>query len=460
MSANLGYGISAATSLRALARRDVAAAPQASPYLFFNTQPADKQSTQNLFATFLFDTTTTRGWHNTGSYALARKRTELRTFLTPLTGLPVTITGANGYTATGTALFLQHPPREDFTTTRDTFTYATSYPLKTWLTPTFQAHYQQTKAADLLTIQRLATERQHIAASLRLQGELLRHRLFYQATGFLDHSNLLRFTGAPTLGLTYVPIRPGSKPFHGTTLHAQAAAGTREPSLLEQASVSSPATPTARTFSLSADQTILPKLTLRAAYFHSQFAHDFEPTAQSATGRDTFAQTLAYRTQGLESELHYQPFPRLSLHAAYTYLAALTEQSSVPAAFNPNLPNLPISALTALPGARPFHRPPNSGSARAEYSGAHLNLSFEAASQGRSDDSTALLATPNLLLPNRNLSPGFTHLAANASYALTHHITAYTQLTNLLDNRREAPTGYTSTPFGIRTGLRISFGGE
>jgi outer membrane receptor protein involved in Fe transport len=64
------------------------------------------------------------------------------------------------------------------------------------------------------------------------------------------------------------------------------------------------------------------------------------------------------------------------------------------------------------------------------------------------------------LLPNRDLSPGWLSLDANVTYALTHRITAFTQLTNITDNRHIAPIGFTSTPFLIRSGLRIRIGGE
>ena len=49
---------------------------------------------------------------------------------------------------------------------------------------------------------------------------------------------------------------------------------------------------------------------------------------------------------------------------------------------------------------------------------------------------------------------------ASFTYAFTRHLTLYTELTNLLDNRQMAPLGYLSTPFLIRTGLRIRLGRE
>jgi hypothetical protein len=43
---------------------------------------------------------------------------------------------------------------------------------------------------------------------------------------------------------------------------------------------------------------------------------------------------------------------------------------------------------------------------------------------------------------------------------VTKRIAVFTQMTNLTDNRHMAPFGYLSTPFLIRTGLRVRLGGE
>ena len=192
-------------------------------------------------------------------------------------------------------------------------------------------------------------------------------------------------------------------------------------------------------------------------YFHNQFSHEAEPLNLSPL---LVANTLAYRTQGAESALRYQPFPRLFLSAAYTYLAALVEQSSAVPVVNPNLPAIPIGALTALPGTRPFHRPPHTGSFAVEYTGSAFTGTLRGAFASRSDDSTNLPQNPNLLLPNHNLSPGYVALDASATYALSHRITLFTQLNNLLNDRGMAPVGYLSTPFQARAGLRFRLGGE
>ncbi len=461
-AANVGYFISGGTSLRATLRDDTAASPLTSPFAFFAVQPSGKEAAQNLYSTFAFDAHTSFGWHNQLRYGLARERSETVNFFTPTTGLPVTITGANGDSASGVATFLQRPPREDLVSDRDQFTYQTDYAFAPFLNASLTARYDSERGADLLAIgsQRPSQrqERIHLFAAASLAAEV-RHRLFVQASGSVDHSSLLGLVGTPRLGLTYTPVRPGARRFRGTSLHLTAATGASEPSLSEQFATSA-AGVYARSRALDAgiDQNLYRgKLTLRATYFHQQFSHQAELLSQMPI---QLSDALAYRTQGLESDLRYQPLPRLLVHGGYTYLASLVERSAATPVFNPQFAALPIGALTALPGARPFERPANSGFAGVQFTGPTLTAGLHAVFAGRSDGSTGLVANPGLLLPNRDLSPGYTALDASFTYAFTRHLTLYTQLTNLLDNRQMAPLGYLSTPFLVRTGLRLRLGRE
>jgi iron complex outermembrane receptor protein/vitamin B12 transporter len=462
-AANLGYHISAGTSLRLTARDDVSAGGLASPYHFFLITPQGREAQQNLFAAATFETRTNSGWHNLVRYGLARKRGQTFNYATPAFGLPVTINGANGYATSGTATFIPLPARQDVITDRDEATWQSDYRFRPWIGLAGEFRYQQERAADMLPFEKQELTRDHLSGALGLSGSIKR-RLFYETSGFLDHTQVLGFTGSPRLGLTYVSVRPGQRKFRGTSLHLTAATGAREPSLLEQAANPNTLTsPRSRTFDASVDQSILSeKLTLYAAFFHNQFSHEFEPLSllPAQPFRPLLSQTLSLRTQGLESSLRYQPYQHVRLEAGYNYLAALTEQSAETASVNPAFPTLRIGGLTALAGQRPFHRPPQSGTFRAEYSGARLNACLQGFFASKSDDSTNLVQTPGLLLPNRNLSPGYAWLDARVSAVVTRHVTFLTQLTNLADSRHIAPIGYLSTPFLIQTGLRIRIGRE
>lgn len=458
-AANLGYHISANTSLRLTLRNDISAAPLPSPFQEYDVAPATKLAQQNLYGGFTFDTRTAAQWHNLLRYGLVRKRAQALNFLTPATGHPVTILGANGSSAFGIATFQPLPAREDTVTNRDEATWQTDAPLSRFISAVLTVRYQNERAADLQPVATTRLERTHISVAAGFQGEL-RHRLFYTASGLIDHEPTTGFRGAPSLGLTYVPVLPGVRRFRGTSLHLTVAAGHREPSLAESVQATrmhaALPNPRSRTFEFSVDQTLLARrLTLRTTYFHNQFAHEAELLTPL-----TVANTLAYRTQGLESELHFRPKQRFLLDAGYTYLAALVEQSATTAAFNPNLPAVPIGALSALLGTRPFHRPPSTAFVTAEYTGTAVTASLKASLASRSDDSTNLLLNPALLLPNRNLSPGYASVDASITYNVSRNVMAYTQLNNLFDDRHIAPIGFLSTPFSVRAGLRFRLGRE
>ena len=454
---NLGYHISGNTNLRLTLRDDVSAAPLPSPYAFYLVAPETKLASQNLYGTFTVMGRTAGNWHNLVRYGMVRERSQAFNFATPATGLPVTIQGANGFSASGTASFLPQPAREDAVTNRDEATWQTDYPVTHFLSALLTARYQNERAADLIAAQADRLSRAHFSVAASLQGEL-HHRFLYQASGFIDRASVLGVNGSPRLGLTYVPVRPGRRKFRGTSLHFTAATGVREPSVLETALLTNAATPRSRTLDVSVDQDILQKkLTLRATYFHNQFAHQTETLKLAPL---TLSNALAYRAQGFEIGMRYQPAARLLVDGGYTYLAALVEQSAAAATFNPNLPTIAIGATTALAGARPFERPPSTGFVAAHYTGSAFSAALQATFAGRSDGSTDLTLNPTLLLPNRNLSPGYASVDASGTYNITQAIMFFAQLNNLLDQRHIAPIGYVSTPFLIRAGLRIRLGHE
>ncbi len=441
---NAGYHISAATSLRGTFRQDVSAAALPA---FFNITRSGKDANQDLYATATFSTESAHLWSNCVRYGLARKR-EQRDLFTPTSPQTITVDGITALVTLPTA-----PPREDQVTDRDEATYSTDYPIRPWLHTLLTLRYQNERALDAVPLYRQTLTRTHFTAVPSFTGDI-KHRVLYQASATVDQSQTYGFNAAPSLGLTYAAVQPGPRRFHGSVLRATAATGFREPSALEllsQTALTPAATPRSRNVTFAEDQQILSTLTLTTTYFHHQFSHDYElRQLPTATRQAVVTPTLGYRTQGLTLDLRYRPYPRIQLNAAYTYLASLVENAAAQPAATAGL-------LTAVVGARPFHRPPQTGSATAQYSGPRLTAAFKVAFASRSDDSTTLSM---LQLPNRNLSPAWASLDANASLVLTRRITAFTQLTNLADSRTIAPIGYNSTPFLIRTGLRLRFGSE
>ena len=518
-AANIGYSILTNTQARFTLRNTVSAAGLPSAHDIYGISSSGKQSDQDLYSGLTIENVLAGNWHNLARYGITRKREQVEQF--PPNGQPVdtvvdgiqqtiyygntvTLRGANGYTATGQAQFIL--PTFDTVSNRDELTYQSGYTFPYRIAALASFHYENERGRILTSAGNQQIKRINFLYTLQLQGDI-KHRLFYSLGGAVEDNGLYGTAGTPRIGLTYDAIRPGAKPFHGTLLRANVATGVQEPSLtaqltsleilLEQTNNSSAIgtynihpiiAERSRTYDIGVDQNILnQKLILKAGYFHNQFNHQLEfigPNGleryfgipQNITTRIPAASlnSLAYRTQGLELELQYQPLNRLFLRGGYTYLASFVEQSfssdNVVPAINPNLPGIPIGALSPLVGSRIFQRPPNTGFFAAEFIANRFSAAIKGALSSRSDDSTFQLnnarTTTNsangnyLLLPNRNLDFGYAKLDLNAVFKATNHITVFTQLDNLLSQQHIGPIGYPGLPFTFRAGIKIGIGGN
>jgi vitamin B12 transporter len=511
-AANIGYSILTNTSARFTLRNTDSATGLPSAHDIYGISSSGKQSDQDTYSTLTIDNVLKRNWHNQARYGITRKREQVEQFTstgqnvspvfgnlpqTTYYGNPITLRGANGYTATGQAAFIL--PTYDSVSNRDQLDYQSSYTFPWRISTLFSFHYENERGRLLDPARPFGdiVKRTNYLYTLQIQGDI-KHRLFYSAGGATQQNELVGLTGTPRLGLTYDAVRPAHRAFRGTLLRANLATGVQEPSLIAQLTslstlLQQTGNPTfniapitaqrSRTYDIGVDQNIInQKLILKAGYFHNQFSHQLEFIAPNGlehyfnipaniATQIPFASlnSLAYRTQGAELELQYQPFSRLFFRGGYTYLASLVEQSfssdNVSPAFNPNLPNIPIGALSPLVGQRPFRRPPQTGFFAAEYSGTRLTAAIKGAISTRSDDSTFQLNndrnhTNTLLLPNRNLDFAYTKLDLYLLFKATNRVTAFTQLDNLLSEQHIGPIGYPGLPFTIRAGLKIRIGGD
>ena len=176
----------------------------------------------------------------------------------------------------------------------------------------------------------------------------------------------------------------------------------------------------------------------------------------------------------MELEVQYRPVDHLFLDGGYTYLASLVLQSfssdAVAAAngtpiTNPNIPGIPIGALSPLVGSRPFRRPPSTGYFAVEFVASRFSTAIKGALASRSDDSTFQLNNDRnggntLLLPNRDLDFGYAKLDFNMLLNVTRHVTLFTQLDNLLSQQHIGPIGYPGLPFTFRAGAKIRISGN
>jgi vitamin B12 transporter len=508
--ANLGYSIATNTTARFTLRNTDSAAGLPSAHDIYGISSSGKQSDQDIYSALTIENVLAGNWHNLARYGITRKREQVEQFtptgqpVTTITnsipqttyyGAPVTLRGANGYTAAGQAAFLL--PTYDAVSNRDEFAYQSGYTFPWRIAALFTFHYEDERGRLLTTAANQIIQRTNYLYTLQLQGDI-KHRLFYSFGGAVEQNQLVGLTGTPRIGLTCDAVRPGAKPFHGTLLRANLATGVQEPSLIAQLTSLStllqqtgnasfniaPITAErSRTYDIGVDQNILnQKLILKAGYFHNQFNHQLEfiganglehyfniPASIAAQLSPASLNSLAYRTQGLETELQYHALNHLFLRGGYTYLASLVQQSfasdTVTPAINPNLPGIPIGALSPLVGSRPFRRAPNTGFFAVQYTANRFSAAIKGALSGSSDDSTFQLNNDRnhgntLLLPNRNLDFAYAKLDLNVVFTATSHITLFTQLDNLLSQQHIGPIGYPALPFTIRAGLKIRIGGD
>jgi iron complex outermembrane receptor protein/vitamin B12 transporter len=238
------------------------------------------------------------------------------------------------------------------------------------------------------------------------------------------------------------------------------------------------------------------KLVLRAGYFHNVFDHQLEGVSSEALAQyfgigapcpgdpsmtcplpsiyEAYVNSLAYRAQGAELEVQWQPTARWIVRGGYTFLDTVVLQSFASDAVaanqgmpteNPNIPGVPIGAESPLVGGRVFRRPPHTGFTTVQYGRKKFTVVLQGAYASRSDDSTFLDGlTPNfdntMLLPNRDLDSAYAKLDLGGTYEIVSRLTVFGQFGNLLNDQHIGPIGYPSLPLTFRAGLKLRLGGD
>ena len=529
-AANVGFDILANTQVRFTIRSADSAAGVPGPFDFQGESAASKQSDQDLYSGLTIQNTTLGNWHNLARYGIARKREQFNTFYPAgmclsdanggdYYGNTVTIRGANGYMATGRAILeytygcpaypgTYPQPEDPLNSDRDELYYQTDYVFPHRIAALFGFRYENERGSYYYPSYDLGakTQRTNFEYTLQFSGDI-KSRLFYSAGGALEKNHVYGIAGTPRIGLVYQPVFPVGKWMHGTRIRANVATGVVEPSLsaglsslfteLQQAGdatdiakfhIGSIGPERSRTLDFGVDQNIRgEKLVIKAGYFHNQFSHQIQDVNASALQQyfgiapvgdpnlsAAYLNSLAFRAQGIESEIEWRPASRFFVRGGYTYLDAIVEQSfssdAVAAAqgipnTNPNIPGVAIGVYDPLVGARPFRRPPHSGFFAVQYTGTKFTAAFKGALASRSDDSTYLYysdlaGTDSMILPNRDLDFGYARLDANFMYAIQSRVTIFAELDNLLSQQHIGPIGYPALPFTVRAGLKIRIGGD
>jgi len=153
--------------------------------------------------------------------------------------------------------------------------------------------------------------------------------------------------------------------------------------------------------------------------------------------------------------------------ASYSYLdAEVTKSLSngvLSPAVNPTFPGVPIGQFSPLVGARPFRRPPHSGSLMVAYAKGPADLAVSAFFTGKRDGSTFLddeFFGSSLLLPNKDLEAGYQKVDLSAGYRPIKQLRGFVSIENLFDKDYQASFGFPALGLTARAGVTVSLGGD
>jgi iron complex outermembrane receptor protein/vitamin B12 transporter len=519
---NLGWQLLPGTELRATVRRSVSAFNNANAIALYGI-PDDAVSREHdtTFGVTLENRLTPR-WHNLLRYAGLRLRSgytdagpgpndppydPFDTGFPVYLGNPVTIRGANSYQVSGTAIQYYGPGATSSAglSDRDSISAQSDFRWNSALAVLFGFRYEAEGGYTTYGGTPAPISRGNYSYMMQLNGGF-RNRLFYTAGSGLENNSVFGFAATPRASLAYYLAKPGDQGIlSGTRLLFNFGKGIKEPSIYEQtnslygilqgsatgqtAIVSYHIHPfraeLSRTYDGGLQQTLLQgKARVSITYFHNEFGDqaEFVPSQGLSIfgvpepvildlGNEGGAvvNSLSYRAQGAEVEAEYHITRNLAVRGGWTYTDAVVQHSlssdALSPSINPSFPNILIGAYSPLRGARPFRIAPHTEFFSVDWSTGRCSLRMTGTMVSRRDDSDFLEFQDEnfgntLLLPNRNLDPGYQKLDLYGSVRLARRVRAYASMENLLNQRYYEAFGFPALPFTIRSGVEFKFGGE
>jgi vitamin B12 transporter len=507
ISGNVGWQLNPTTGIRATVRYTATDVGLPNAFLFFGISDASWQRNRNTYAGVTAQQQTTQKWHNSIQFAFAQlgyvDDTPAPTGepFDPFAGTSfdsgpnylgnvVTIKGANGYSVTGQAILDfgdTYPDIFGDYEARRSVDAQSEYQFTSDWTGIFGFRYEH-EDGDGIT-------RNVYSGYMQGQGSIA-HRFFATFGVGLEQNSFFGFAATPRVSLAYYLRKPSNQGVFGETkLKFNFGTGIEEADTFEQASalinLLTPAQITqysvqpigperSRTFDTGIEQRLwngrsLLGVTLYYNDFYNLISFLGEgdlisigvPPAVAATAEDTaggaYVNATSERMKGAEVEYKMDLGHGLLFQGDYTYLDGLVTRSFGDPSYNPDFPNIPIGAFDPLEGQRPFRRAPNSGSVALFYNHKKFTGSFTGYMVSRRDDSTFLddgYFGNTMLLPNRNLAPGYQKFDLSGSYVITPYAKIYTSVENLFSEHYQQEFGYPGLPFTIRAGMTFTLGGK
>ena len=515
---NFGWTPNAANDLRFTVRHIIVSGGQPNAIALYGIADDAQQKEQDDYYNAVWNNQTTARWHNQIRYGGLRQNGQ---FNDPAAvGIPdgqgdtdgafVTITGANGYSVSGQALFYtpySGVPYSYLEQTRRDFVYAqTDYRFSSHFLALGAFKYENESGLNGDAGGTLSTiERGNYSYTTQISGDLKNH-LFYNLGSGLEDNGLFGFAATPRASLAYYLFRPSSDAFFsGTKVHGSFGKGIKEPSLFQQNDslyvalgpqlsaqdhVGPIGPEDSRTYDAGLDQALFDsRLRLGVTYFHNQFTNRVEYVPQQALAKlgvptqnlpsfvyGAYLNSSAFRSEGIEFESEFKVGSHLFARGGYTYTDARVQRSFDSDNFNDpadgygpihntafNFGNIAIGAYSPLVGARPFRIAPHTGYFALQYNQSRFNASLTGTLVGRRDDSDFLTDSNfgnSLLLPNRNLLGSYQRLELGGGYQVSTRVSLYANVQNLLSEHYEEAFGYPALPLTFRSGVKVNFGGE
>jgi len=398
--ANLGWAPSGATQLRGTVHWNVAGTGVPNAWDFYHVADQATQKDQDLYLSGSVENQTTASFHNVVRYGGARKR-EQYTLWQPsgilvdnydgfgdnaTFGQLVTITGANGTSATGSALLdfvgscfngqctnSPYPYKSQLVSNRDQLAYQGDYTVTPHLVGLVGFRFEDERGAERVPAYSVneTTERTNYDYLASVHGDF-KGRFFYTLGGSLEHYSLFGVQTTPRAGFTLYALKPRAGAFSGTRVIFDYGDAVREPALTDQFGslyqffvtngmqstaqqlhITPLAAPTQRMYQGGVEQTFLSEhIVFRATYFHNEFGRQIEyvggrllpnliPNLTPAQQQQLIAalgyyytsdiglavNTQAFRGQGIESTVEGGIGSSIFLRGGYTYLDAAVQHS-------------------------------------------------------------------------------------------------------------------------------------
>jgi iron complex outermembrane receptor protein/vitamin B12 transporter len=499
LAGSFGWSFSEASSLRATIHHDRVASGQPGAIQLYGVPNQAKQANEDSYFGVTWEDKATADWHNLLRYGGLRLRSQYTEFAPAGTaesgftlGAPVTIQGANGYTVSGQALESSDGPPYPYAypgSTDKDFVYAQSdYRFNPHLLGLVAFRYEGERGYSGGPA--TSIERGNYSYTFQVQGDI-HDRLFYSLGGGLEDNGLFGIAGTPRASLAWRVAQGGAgRLFSGTKLRVSFGEGIKEPAIFDQlnsvhqyvSSVAPIGPENSRTYDGGVDQLLYSgRGRVSLTLFHNEFTNGIEYIPQqglidlgvSASVADGLpygatVNSLAYRAQGIETEIEFQATRDVFVRAGYTYTDAQIQRSfssdAIGPSFNPAFPTVPIGIYSPLIGARPFRIAPHTGYFETGYRHGRLFASLRGTLVGKRDDSDFLEYDANylstLLLPNRNLDAAYQRLDLTSSYRANRYVSIEANAQNLLNEHYSEAFGYPSLPFMFRLGMKFTLGGE